>query len=117
MCGNRHAGYYDFFKENNMLEDLYGEKENSTLKNKRLELAPNKIYGQRKKIKENMNKIYEIVFGKCTPSCQSVLKVFHHYDKKSKYCNCLWIMEQLKKISSGVYINANSRMLLIEQLI
>ena len=34
------------------------------------------------KIKENMNKIYGIVFGQCTQSVQSVMKWVPEYDKK-----------------------------------
>ena len=39
-----------------------------------------------------MNKIYVVVFGQCTPSLQSVMKVVPDYEKKSKDCN-FWLME------------------------
>ena len=54
------------------------------LKNKRLYLELT-IYRERlEKIKENMSKVYGIVFVQCTPSLQSVLKRVPNNDKKSK---------------------------------
>ena len=64
-----------------------------------------------------MNKIYGIVFGQYTPGLQSVIKVVPDYENKSKDCDCLCIMEELKKITSGVYIKENPSLYLIEQLI
>ena len=64
-----------------------------------------------------MNKIYGIVFGRCTPSLQSVMKRVTEYEKKSKDCDCFWIMEETKKITEGVDIKSNQRLNLIEQLI
>ena len=64
-----------------------------------------------------MKNIYGIVFGQCIPSLQSVMKVVPDHEKKSKDCDCLWLMEELKKITAGVDINENPRLSLIEQLI
>ena len=43
-----------------------------------------------------MKNIYGIIFGYCNPSLQSVLKVVPEYENKSKYCDCLWLIEELK---------------------
>ena len=60
-----------------------------------------------------MNKIYGIVFGQFTPSLQSVMKGFFDYENKSNYCDCLWLMEEVNKITSGVDVKENPRMSLI----
>ena len=54
------------------------------------------------KIKENTNKIYGKVFGHYNLSLQSVLKGVPEYENKSKDCDCLWIMEELRKIMEGL---------------
>ena len=64
-----------------------------------------------------MNKICGIVFGKCSPSLQSVIKGVPEYEKKSKYCNSWWIMEELRKITAVLYVKANPWLSLIEQLV
>ena len=58
-----------------------------------------------------------VVFEQCTPSLQSVMKGVPEYEKKSKDCDCLWIMEELKKITAVVDVKASPRMSQIEQLI
>ena len=60
-----------------------------------------------------MNKIYGVVFGKCTPTLQSVFKVVPDYENKSNNCDCLWLMEEVNKITSGVDVKENPRMSLI----
>ena len=69
------------------------------------------------KVKENMNKIRGIVFGQCNRIFQSVMKGGSDYVKKSKYCYCLWLVKELKKITLGVYIKSNPRLYIIEQFI
>ena len=81
------------YEEGKMLEHLDEEKEKSILEKKIIELALKRYVDREEIIKENMNKIYGIVFGQCTPSLQSVMKIVPYYEKKSKDCGCLWIME------------------------
>ena len=64
-----------------------------------------------------MNKTYEVVFGNCTSSLQSVLKGVLEYEKKTKDCDFLWLIEELNKTTAGVYVKANLRLSLIEQRI
>ena len=64
-----------------------------------------------------MNKIYGIVFGKCTLGLQSAMKEVTDYGKKSKDCDVLWLMGELNKITAGVDTKENPRMSLIDQLI
>ena len=60
-----------------------------------------------------MNKIYGIVFGQGTPSLQSVMKGVPDYENKSKDCECLWIMEELKKITAWLDVKEKPRLYLI----
>ena len=46
-----------------------------------------------------------------------MIKGVPEYEKKSKYCNSWWIMEELRKITEGVNIKENQSMSQIEQLI
>ena len=64
-----------------------------------------------------MNNIHGILLGQCTPSLQSVMKEVPDYENKSKDCDFLWLMEELKKITEGANIKANPRLYLIEQII
>ena len=64
-----------------------------------------------------MNKIYEILFGQFTPSLQLVMKGVTDYKKKSKDCDCLWLMEDRKKITAGLDIKEKPRLSIIEQII
>ena len=77
------------FEEDNMPKCLDEEEAKSILNKKRLNLGIKKYRIKEEKIKENMNKIYGILFVQCTPSLQSVLKIVPDYENKSKYCNCL----------------------------
>ena len=58
-----------------------------------------------------------VVFEQFTPSLQSLMKEVSNYEKKSKYFNCLWLMEELKKIIERVDVKSNPRLSLIEKLI
>ena len=64
-----------------------------------------------------MSKFYGIVFGHCNSSVQSMMKVVPYYKNTSKDFICLWIREELKKITAVVDIKANPRLSLTEHLI
>ena len=100
MCGNRHGGCNEIFKKNNKTEDLDGEEAKYILKKKILELALKICINKKRFLKENTNKIYGIVFGKCALSLQSVLKGFTDHDSQSKDCDYFLLMEEQKKITS-----------------
>ena len=114
MCGKKHGGSDENILRGGILKDLDEERSKSILNTKRIELALTRYMDREEKIRENMNKIYGIVFGKCTPSLQSVMKGFLDYENESKYYDCLWIMEELKKIKAGVEIKANPSMSIIK---
>ena len=117
MCCDRHGGSDEnVWREQHYViiiqrgRKVYHEEENTRV-------STDKIHGERRKIKENTNKIYGIVFGQCTPSLQPVLKGVTEYENKSKDCDFLWLLEEVNKITAGVDVKEKPRLHLIEQLI
>ena len=103
------------FEDNNITEYLNEEEENSILNKKRIGLSLTG-YMEREDLKK-IKIIFGVVFGKCTLSLQSVLKGVPGYEKKPKDCNCLWLMEELNKITAGVDVKSNPRLPPLEHLI
>ena len=46
-----------------------------------------------------------------------MIEIVPDYEKISKDCDCLWIMEELRKIMTGVDVKSNPMMSRIEQLV
>ena len=76
------------FEWEKMPYDLDEEQDKSIPNNKRLELSLTRSVYREK----NMNRIYGIVFGQCTPSLQSAMKGVLDYGKKPKDSNFLQLM-------------------------
>ena len=55
----------------------------------------------------NMNKLYGIIWGQCTPGLKSVLKGNEDFFYKSKKFDLLWIMQEKKNITTGMYVKLN----------
>ena len=62
-----------------------------------------------KLIKSNLKKIYNLVYGNCLNSVQTMLKTGEDYEDKSKVFNYKWIMHKVKMIVSGLDTKVNLR--------
>ena len=60
-------------------------------------------YGNRQvALKKNIGKLYELVWGQCTTSVKTLIKGETDYDDNKKKNNVKWLIEQLRRITSGV---------------
>ena len=62
-----------------------------------------------KTMKSNLKKIYNLVYGNCTDSVQTMLKAEDDFEAKSKVFDCEWIFLKVKMIVSGLDTKVNLR--------
>ena len=68
-------------------------------------------------LSSNIEKIYAITWGQCTESLKGIVRNIEDYAVKSKDFDVIWLLEQLKKITSGIDVKLNKRAVLHEQLL
>ena len=61
-----------------------------------------KIVYKKQALKNNINKIYAIVWGQCTSGVKSVLKGEEDFEKREEEVDCLWLLKSIKKITVGI---------------
>ena len=60
-------------------------------------------YGNRKvAVKKNVGKIFELVWGQCTTSVKTLIKGEDTYDENKKKNNVTWLIQQARRLTSGV---------------
>ena len=61
-----------------------------------------KIYIAREpQLKQNVTKLYNVVWGQCTDQLQSAINYQSNYEEKSKEKDVLWLLEKLQKETAG----------------
>ena len=65
----------------------------------------------------NIEKIYATIWGQCTQSLQGIVRNIDEYKKKAQSFDVIWLLEQLKKITSGIDVKLNKRAVLHDQLL
>ena len=65
-----------------------------------------------KVIKTNLKKVYNLVYGNCTDSVQTMLKADSDYEDKSKDFDHAWIFNKVKTIVAGLDKKLNLRVTL-----
>ncbi len=60
------------------------------------------------KLKDNMDKLYEVVWGQCSPALQSDMKGTKDFKTKEKERDVVWLLASLKKAASGVSRTSNT---------
>jgi hypothetical protein len=58
-------------------------------------------------LRNNLPKLYRLLWGQCTPGLQSELHGHSNYKTKSDTFDCLWLVTELKLTSSGFAHTAN----------
>ena len=58
-------------------------------------------------LKTNITKIYSLVWGQCTPGLQAEIKSEHEYNQRAAVYDTLWLLQAVKRISSGVVTRGN----------
>ena len=66
---------------------------------------------------ENTDTLYRIVIGQCTPALRSTIKGDTEYEKKSSYFDTLWLLQKIKKTTTGLDMKANPGLTLHKQMI
>ena len=67
-------------------------------------------------LKNNINKIYAIVWGQCTSGVQSVLKGEEDFEEREEDVDCLWLLKSIKKITAGIDNKDNKQYTLHESI-
>ena len=62
---------------------------------------------QEEQLKNNINKVYAVVWGQCTSSLQAVLKGNGDFELKHKKRDVLWLFGQIKIVTAGIDTKSN----------
>ena len=95
------------FETKNAPEDPSVEDQESMFKMKLWELKAKNYLEKEETIQQNVNKLYAIIIGQCSPVLKSVLKADGDYTQKSNEFDALWLLKKLKVISAGVDLKVN----------
>ena len=61
------------------------------------------------RVKTNVKRIYGLIKGQCSHSLRALLKQEKKYEENDRKQNVLWLLEQLKKITSGLDSKSNKK--------
>ena len=84
------------------IKDLTADKEKSTTKKAMHTKQINLFVERLDKIDENMDKIFSYIWDQCTSGLQSAIIGMDEYEDKSSECDVIWLLEQLKLVTSGI---------------
>jgi hypothetical protein len=77
-----------------------------------------KMYLARKnKLRQNKNKIWGLLIGQCSAALASVIEHKSEYRKKDKANDVLWLLNEIKQVSSGLDMKCNRRYMYHEALL
>ena len=62
---------------------------------------------QEEQLKNNINKVYAVVWGQCTSSLQAVLKGNGDFETRHKKRDVLWLFGQIKIVTAGIDSKSN----------
>ena len=62
---------------------------------------------QEEQLKNNMSKIYVIVWGQCSSCLQAIIKGDNDYDSKHKRRDVIWLFDQIKITTAGIDNKSN----------
>jgi len=75
------------------------------------------FFSREESINQNINKIYGLVIGQCTPALCSTLKSNAEYKDKSTDYDALWLLKKLKVLTAGVDQKDNPAYTIHEQML
>ena len=77
-----------------------------------------KMYLARKnKLRQNKNKIWGLLIGQCSAALASVIEHKSEYRRKDKANDVLWLLNEIKQVSSGLDMKCNRRYMYHEALL
>ena len=67
-----------------------------------------KIFSHRQRImRNNVNRLYELIWGQCSDALKAEVKGHQAYPKKKEDRDTMWLLQELKKATSGLSRNVN----------
>ena len=67
-----------------------------------------KIFSQRQRtMRNNTNKLYELIWGQCSDALKAEVKGHRDYPGRKEERDTVWLLQELKKATSGLSRNAN----------
>ena len=90
------------FESNNKPTELTDEEKKSTIDVEIKKEEIKEYVKDLKLIKSNLNKIYNLIYGNCTDSVQTMLKTDDDYESKSWVFDHRWIFRKVKMIVAGL---------------
>ena len=63
-------------------------------------------------VKRNLQKVYGIMWGQTSSALRSTLRGLDDFETKSKKLDALWLIDQMKKATTGIDSKDNSRVIL-----
>ena len=91
--------------------------ENPSFDEKYLQQERIKVYVVRENaLRDNVIKVYGLTWRQCTSALQMVIKGVDDYTTMARTHNMVWLLEQIKIITSGIDVKANPHVVLFESL-
>lgn len=72
---------------------------------------------QEAELESNLNKVYALIWGQCSSNLQALIRHLKEYKAKSQKYDVLWLLENLKKLTSGIDVKANKHVVLHDKLL
>jgi len=105
------------FETNHCPLDLSDAKAANPMQVRKWEYKYKKFIDRREKLDDNMNKVYGLVIGQCSPALRSTLKGDSEYDVRLSTYDSLWLLKKLKTITAGVDTKGNKAVTLHERTV
>ena len=67
-------------------------------------------------LKRNCSKLYSIIWRQCSSALQAVIKGLDEYTSRAMKHDFIWLLKQIKKVTSGVDVKANPHDTLFESI-
>ena len=72
-----------------------------------LETKIKSYVAQEEQLKNNINKVYAIIWGQCSSSLQAVIKGDDNFDIRHRRRDVVWLLTQIKTVSAGIDNKSN----------
>ena len=67
-------------------------------------------------LKSNLIKVWAIIIGQCSPALKSVIEGLEDYEEKEEDSDVVWLLKNIKSLSSGVDVKANKHVNLADAI-
>ena len=89
------------------VDDKIPDKDTEPGKYELWKISMQRIDKRNELLKDNRKKLFTLVFGQCTNAMQAEIKTDKKYRRKERSSDSLWLLQTIKKISSGILTRKN----------